>query len=159
MAIVLWVIAVILVLVGIVGSVIPIVPGAPLVFCGFLIAAWADNFQSVGWITLTILGFLTLLSLGVDVLASILGAKRVGASNMAIAGAAIGALVGIFFGIAGLFVGPFLGAVIGEYATRGDWSEAGKVGVASWLGFVLGTAVKLGLIFTMLGIFIIAFIL
>jgi len=159
MTIVLWILACILVLIGIAGTVLPAVPGTPLVFCGFLIAAWIDNFQRVGWVTLAVLGALTLLSLGVDLLAASVGAKRVGASRPAIIGAAVGTIVGLFLGFAGLVVGPFLGALVGEYSSRGDWVKAGRVGFGAWLGFIVGAAVKLGLAFTMLGIFVMAFVL
>ena len=84
-----------LVLAGIAGAVLPILPGAPLVFLGLLCAAWADHFQKVGWFTLTVLGILTLLSFGVDFLAKTYGAKRVGASWLALAGAMFLAL-GLF---------------------------------------------------------------
>ena len=159
MATVLWIFAVILVLVGIAGIMLPAVPGIPLMFCGFLIAAWIDNFQRVGLVTLTVLGILALLSIGIDLLAASVGAKHTGASRLAIIGALVGTFIGLFLGFAGILVGPFLGAMVGEYISRRDWMEAGKVGFGTWLGLVLGTAVKLGLAFTMLGIFITSFIL
>ena len=158
MTTVLWILAVILVLAGITGIVLPTVPGIPLMFFGFLIAAWIDNFQRVGWITLTVLGILTLLSLGIDFLAASVGAKHLGASRLAIIGALVGTFIGLFLGFVGIVVGPFIGAVAGEYVSRRDWIEAGKVGFGTWLGLILGTAVKLGLAFTMLGIFITSFV-
>jgi len=159
MTIVLWILAVIFILVGIAGIVLPAVPGIPLMFCGFLIAAWIDNFDKVGWITLSVLCVLTLISVGVDLLAASVGAKRLGASRLAIVGALVGTFVGFFMGFAGILVGPFLGAIVGEFLSRRDWIEAGKVGFGTWVGLILGTAVKLGLAFTMLSIFITSFIL
>ena len=155
---VLWILAVILVLIGIAGILLPIVPGIPLIFSGFLIAAWIDNFQKVGWTTLTVLGILTLFSLGIDFLAASVGAKYLGASRLAIIGALAGTFIGLFIGFAGILAGPFLGAIIGEYISRRDWIKAGKVGFGTWFGLILGTAIKLGLAFAMLGIFITAFI-
>ena len=147
-----------LVIVGIAGTVLPALPGVPLVFVGLLIAAWAEGFQKVGWLPLTILALLTLAALAVDVLATSLGAKRVGASWKAMAGAALGTLVGIFLGLPGLILGPFVGAVIGEYISLRDWRQAGKVGLGTWLGLLLGTAAKIALAFTMLGIFVTAYL-
>jgi hypothetical protein len=155
----LWIIAVILVIAGMAGTVLPALPGTPLVFLGLLSAAWADGFQKVGWITLTLLGILTVASLAVDFLATSMGAKRVGASGLAVVGAAIGTVVGIFLGIPGLILGPFVGAVIGEYISRRDLRQAGKVGLGTWLGLVLGSAAKLALTFLMLGLFIAAYFL
>jgi uncharacterized protein len=159
MTIVLWIAAVLLVLIGIAGTVVPVLPGAPLVFGGLLVAAYNDGFVHVGWITLTLLGILTLASLAVDLVATSLGAKRAGASYRAIVGATIGTFVGLFFGIAGLVVGPFAGAVIGEYSSRRNWTQAGRAGFGTWIGLVVGTAAKLGLVFVMIGVFVLGFVL
>ena len=152
-----WLLAILLVLVGIVGAVVPILPGAPLVFLGLLCAAWADHFQKVGWFTLSILGVLTLLSFGVDFLAKTYGAKRVGASWLALAGATVGTIVGLFFNIPGLILGPFLGAVAGEWLAVRNLRQAGRVGLGTWLGMILGVAANLTLIFAMVGIFVLAY--
>lgn len=149
----LWVLVVLLVLVGIAGVVFPALPGTPLVFIGLLLAAYIDDFTRVGWVTIAFLGILTLISFAVDLLATMAGAKRVGASGRAIWGSALGAVVGVFFGIPGLVLGPFIGAVAGEYSTRRNLAQAGRVGVGTWLGLLLGVALKIALIFTMLGIF------
>jgi len=150
----LWICAIILILIGLAGLVLPALPGIPIMFLGFLTAAWIDNFQKIGWITLTILGILTLFSFGIDFLMTSIGAKKMGASRLAITGAIIGALVGFFFGITGIILGPFIGAMVGEYISKHDLLKAGKVGFGTWLGIVLGIAVRLGLAFTMLGIFL-----
>lgn len=157
--IILWVISVILILIGIAGVILPALPGTPLVFLGFLLVAYIEDFSKIGWITLTTLGIFTLLSLLVDFIIPSYGAKRVGASRKAISGAAIGSVIGIFFGIPGLILGPFVGAVIGEYISRKDLLQAGKAGVGTWLGILLGIAMKLALVFAMVGIFIMAYFL
>lgn len=155
--ILLWIAVALLVLVGIAGVVFPALPGTPFVFIGLLLAAYIDNFTRVGWVTLTILGVLTLLSIGVDFFATAVGAKRVGASPKALWGATLGTIVGIFFGIPGLILGPFIGAAAGEYLSRKDLMQAGKVGVGTWLGILLGVAMKIALVFTMLGVFVTAY--
>jgi uncharacterized protein YqgC (DUF456 family) len=155
----LWVCAVLIILLGFAGIMIPLLPGPPLMFCGFLIVAWIDNFERVGWITLGVLGFFTLISMAVDFLAASIGARRVGASRLAVIGAVIGTIVGFFLGVVGLLVGSFVGAAAGEYVSRRNLLEAGRIGFAAWVGLVIGTAAKLGLAFAMLGIFITSFIL
>ena len=155
----LWfVLAIILIVVGIAGTILPALPGVPLVFAGMLIAAWADGFQHVGVWTLVGLGVLTVIAVAVDFLAGLAGAKRVGASRLALIGAAVGTLVGIFFGIPGLLLGPFLGALIGELFAGGTLKRAANVGVGAWIGFLIGTVLKLGVCFAMVGIFALAFI-
>jgi hypothetical protein len=67
-------------------------------------------------------------------------------------GAAAGAIIGIFFGLAGVLLGPFIGAVIGELSVRRDLGAAGRAGIGATIGLVLGTAAKLALGFTMIGI-------
>jgi uncharacterized protein len=154
MSVLLWVLAVVLVLVGIAGTVLPALPGTPLVLIGLILAAWADGFQKVGWFPLAVIAGLTVLSLLVDFAATSLGAKRVGASWLAVAGAAVGTIVGLFFGLPGLLLGPFVGAVLGEYLVRRNRDQALKAGVGTWVGIVLGTAGKLALIFMMIGVFV-----
>ncbi|MET0655308.1 MAG: DUF456 domain-containing protein [Pseudoxanthomonas sp.] len=148
-----YALAVILVLVGIAGVILPALPGLPLVFAGMLLAAWAGDFQQIGWVTLVILGLLTLLSVAVDFFATMVGAKRVGASRKALLGAVLGTFAGLFFGPIGLFAGPFVGALLGELWHGREIGQAAKVGLGTWLGILLGTVLKLGLAFAMLGLF------
>ena len=159
MTITFWLLAVLLIVLGILGTVLPGLPGPTLVLGGLILGAWIDGFQRVGWVTLAALGVLTLVSIAVDLVAAGLGAKRLGASWAAVAGAFVGTVLGLFAGFVGLIVGPFLGAVAGELLTGRDMSHAGKIGFGTWLGLVFGVAIKLGLVCTMLGIFATAFVL
>ncbi len=149
--------AVVLILTGFAGLIIPVIPGIPMMFGGFLLAAWIDGFERIGFLTIFLLGLLTVISVAVDILAAGLGAKKVGASRAAIIGAIAGTVLGLSIGIVGLVVGPFIGAVIGQYVTRSDWAEAGRVGFGTWVGLILGTAVKIGIAFAMIGIFLFSF--
>ncbi|UNK49621.1 DUF456 domain-containing protein [Lysobacter sp. S4-A87] len=148
-----YVLAGLLMLVGIAGTVLPALPGLPLVFAGMLLAAWAGDFREVGWVPLVILGLLTVFSLGIDLLATSIGAKRVGASRLAVVGAVLGTFAGLFFGPVGLFAGPFVGALGGELIHGREVRKAAKVGFGTWLGIVFGVVLKLGLAFAMLGLF------
>lgn len=157
----LYIVSAILIVVGILGVILPALPGLPLVFGGMLLAAWTDGFERIGVWTLVILGVLTVLSLLIDVVATSMGAKRVGASRLAIVGAMIGTVVGLFFGIVGVFIAPFIGAVLGELLhrrklERSDVGHAAKVGLGTWFGILLGVISKLALAFAMLGLFFFA---
>jgi len=149
----LWILSVSLVAIGIAGTVLPMLPGVPLVFGGLLLAAWTNDFQSVGWPVLTVLGLIALISLLVDFAASSLGAKRVGASRAAMLGAALGTLLGLFFGLPGLLIGPFAGAAAGQFLVRGDVADAGRAGFGAWIGFLVGSLAKLALAVAMVVIF------
>lgn len=151
-------IAIVLMLLGLAGVILPALPGLPLMFAGMLLAAWAGHFQQVGVTTLVILGVLTLLSMLVDFFATMLGARRVGASRLALVGAMGGTFAGLFFGPVGLFVGPFAGALIGELAHGRHMNVAGvgqatRVGLGTWLGLAVGIALKLMLALAMLALF------
>ena len=159
MSVLLWVLAAVCVAVGLAGLVLPALPGAPLVWLGLLFAAWAEDFTRVSGWTLGFLALLALCTIVIDLAASAAGAKRVGASRWAIAGAAAGTLAGLFFGLPGIVVGPFAGAVIGELIARPDWRHAGKVGLGTSLGLLLGMAAKMAVVFTMLGVFALAYLL
>ena len=151
-----YALAVVLILVGIAGVILPALPGLPLVFAGMLLAAWAGDFQQIGWVTLVVLGLLTALSFAVDIFATAMGAQRVGASRKALVGAVLGTFAGLFFMPIGLFVGPFAGALLGELRHGRELRQATKVGLGTWLGIVLGIVLKLGLAFAMVGLFVFA---
>jgi uncharacterized protein len=167
------IVAILLVIVGVIGSILPMLPGTPLVFGGLLLAAWHDNFVHVSITSMVIIGVLALLAWLVDFFASIVTAKKFGASKQAMWGAGIGGLVGILGGVPGLIIGPAIGAVIGELIAQNnaakvvanngekpagtDSAKVTVVGVAAGLGFVLAMVIKLVLIFAMLGIFAYAY--
>jgi uncharacterized protein YqgC (DUF456 family) len=154
----LWITAFILIGVGVAGTVLPALPGAPLVFGGLLLAAWIDDFHRVGALPLTVLGLLTLLTVAVDIIAAILGARRVGASRAGVIGAALGTVLGLFLGLMGLVFGPFLGALLGELSARRGMFAAGQVAFATWIALLIAVVVKLAVVFAMIGIFVLAWL-
>ena len=152
----LWLVAVVLVIFGLAGVVLPAVPGTVLIFAGLWLAAWGDHFTRFSAGTIVALGIVAAATYGVDMAMMALGMKRLGTSRRAMAGAAIGMTAGLFFGLPGLIVGPFAGAVLGELTAHGDLNRAGRAGIAAWIGFAIGTVVKVGLAFMMIGIFVAA---
>jgi hypothetical protein len=149
-----YVLAAALVVAGLVGMLLPVLPGVLLVFAGLVLAAWADGFQRVGASGLAVVGIVGLFALAVDFMGSILGARRVGASPQALAGATLGAIVGIFFGLPGLLLGPLAGAVAGELLARRGLLQAGKVGLGTWIGLLVAAIAKLVLGFAMVALFL-----
>jgi uncharacterized protein YqgC (DUF456 family) len=122
-------------------------------------AAWADGFARVGVATIVVLGLVAAFSYTVDFVMMSLGLRHLGASRRAIGGAALGTIAGLFLGLPGLILGPFVGAVAGELTVERDIARAGRAGVGAWVGFLLGTVAKVGLAFTMVGIFVAAWFL
>jgi uncharacterized protein len=156
MASLLWIVAIAMIVVGVIGTVLPAVPGVVFVFGGIALAAWIDDFARISAWTVGALAILTLVGIATDYAAAAFGAKRAGASGLAIAGAAIGTVAGIFTGLVGLVFMPLAGAAIGQYIAQRDLRRAGKVGIATWLGLLVGTAVKVAIVFAMVGVFIVA---
>ena len=154
-----WLAVILFFAIGIVGTVLPAVPGTILVLAGALLGAWLDDFTRVPWWIVAIIALMAIAAWATDVFATLLGAKKAGASKLAIVGAALGTIVGIFMGLIGVLFMPFVGAVIGEYIAQKNAKQAAKVGLATWLGLLIGTVVKLVLVFMMIGIFVAALLL
>jgi uncharacterized protein YqgC (DUF456 family) len=159
MSTLLWLLALALIAIGAIGTVLPALPGAVLVFGGIALAAWIDDFARISPLTLGVLAAMTILAWAVDFVAATLGARRAGASPLALAGAALGTLAGVFTGLWGLLFMPLVGAAIGEFLAQRDLLRAGRVGVATWLGVLLGTAAKVAIVFAMIGVFVAALLL
>ncbi len=153
-SLILWIIGAVLAVGGLSGLLLPIVPGAPILFLGLVLCAWADNFQYVGVWTLLILAFMAALTYVVEFAASILGVKKYGGSRRAMAGAAIGGVAGIFLGIPGILFGPLVGAIIGELSLQRSLDEASRAGFGTVVGLAIGMAGKLAIGMAMIGLFV-----
>ena len=143
MDIVLYVIAAALIVVGLAGAIVPALPGIPLIFGGIWLSAALDHYRHLGRWWLLSIALVGGVGLTIDLLAGALGAKRVGASQLAVWGALVGTAIGLFFGLPGLLLGPFVGAVVGELASGNSVLRSTHVGVGAWVGLIFGTLVKL----------------
>lgn len=137
------IVALVLMCVGVAGSILPGLPSTPVV----LIAAIAHKIYfgptGAAWWVIIVLTVFTVFSLVVDYLASIYGAKRLGATWRGAVGAIVGGLIGLFFSIPGILLGPFLGAFAFELAGRRPIKEASLAGVGATLGLLAGALGKL----------------
>lgn len=121
------------VLVGLVGSVVPGVPGVPLIFVSALVYSYFTDFAVVGSGVLVLLGVFAALAVVADLLGTIYGARRFGASGYGTVGGAIGGLVGtllgaLVFGV-GAIIGLLLGSVAGVFA--GEYLKRSRTGSSS----------------------------
>jgi uncharacterized protein YqgC (DUF456 family) len=103
-----------------------------------------------------VVSVLAVLAWALDYVAGLMGAQKAGASKQALLGAAVGTVVGLFMGLVGVLFMPLVGAAIGEYVARKDQTRAVKVGVATWVGIMVGLIAKVVLAFIMVGIFVAA---
>ena len=154
----LWILATALMLVGLAGTVLPALPGTALVLGGAVLGAWIDDFTRVGGGTIAVLVVLAVLAWVLDYVAGLLGAKKAGASRQALIGAALGTVAGLFMGLVGVLFMPLVGAAAGEYLARRDEMNAARVGVATWLGMMVGMIAKVAIAFVMIGVFVVALI-
>lgn len=161
-----WAGVIVLMVAGVAGTILPALPGTILVLAAIVWGAWLDAFSRVPVWVVVVCGVLAVAAWATDYVAAMLGAKRVRASGWALAGAAIGTVAGVFTGFIGLLFMPFVGAMAGEWwalrhqaltdpAAHGQ--RALQVGFATWLGIMIGTAVKLALVFLMIGFFALAY--
>ncbi len=152
MSIVLYVAGAVLLAAGIAGLVLPVLPGAILLVAGVVAIAWAGNFTVVGWGTVAFAGAMGLAITAVDAAASVLGAKAFGASKWAIIGSGVGLVVGLFLGLPGIVLGPVVGAIAFEYAKNPDFERALRAGVGAFVGFLVGSVLKVTLAFVLVGV-------
>jgi uncharacterized protein YqgC (DUF456 family) len=149
------VIAGLIMLIGVLGCVLPGIPGAPLVFIAALAhRLWFGEAASASIWVLAIIFLIMLFSVAVDYLASMYGAKKLGASRNGIIGAVLGGIIGFLtFNPIVLLVGPFAGAFIGEKIGGKDWKTSGKAGLGATLGLLGGAVGKLACAIAMTGLF------
>lgn len=140
---ILWIILAVLLLVGgIAGCILPVLPGAPLSYAGLLllhftgIAEFSDA-QLIFWL-LIVIGLQVL-----DYLTPILGSKYSGGTEFGNRGCFAGTIIGLLFMPWGIVVGPFIGAVLGELFGGRRLPEAIRAGIGSFLGFLVGTMLKI----------------
>ena len=146
----------ILMIVGLIGVVLPVLPGVPLAWAGLFIYGLANGFEKISIATTVIFFVLTLLTLAIDFLAPMLGAKKYRASVWGILGVFLGFIIGIItLGPWGIILGPFLGALVGELIARRQPGQALKAALGALIGFLAGNLLKITLILIMMG-FVIA---
>ena len=151
-----WLLSVALIVAGLAGTILPALPGTALVLAGIILGAWIDDFSRIGSITIAIVTVLAVVSWVLEYVAGVLGARKAGASRQAVVGAALGTIVGLFMGIVGVFFMPLVGAAVGEYLAHRDHRRSINVGIATWIGIMIGMIAKVALAFVMVGVFIAA---
>lgn len=151
-------IALLVMLAGVAGSILPGLPGPPLVLAAAIGHRLCFGAASASNTVLALMTGLMALSLALDYAASLLGAKKLGATWRGMIGAALGGAVGLCFPPIGLVLGPFLGALALEMASGREFKEASRAGVGAVLGLLAGVAGKVACCLAMAGLFVISVI-
>ena len=149
----LWIAATLLVALGVVGVVLPGLPGIPLVLVGLVVGAWIDDFAYVGRGTLMVIAPARAARDGGRVRGE--RARREARRRASPRGDRRGARRARrdLLRAARTPDRAVRGAVIGEFSARGNLARAGRVGLATWLGLLLGGAAKLALVISMIAVF------
>lgn len=134
--------ALLVMLAGLIGGIIPGVPGAPIILLAAICHRLYFGNASASNLVLIILTALTLAAILFDFLASVLGAKKFGATWLGAVGAVIGGIVGLFFALPGIIIGPFLGAVLFEMMGDKEFKHAARAGLGALLGLFIGVVGK-----------------
>jgi uncharacterized protein YqgC (DUF456 family) len=141
--------------IGLVGTVLPVLPGTILIFAAALVYALLDGFQTIGWVTLTVLGLLAAGATTADLWATSVGAKAGGASGWSILTGMLGGFVGLLvFNLPGSIIGAMLGLFVVEVLRVHDWRKALKSGGGWLLGWLLSVILELGIGLIMIVIFV-----
>jgi len=159
MSVIITILTAVLMFAGLLGSVLPILPGSSLILLGAFIYAWHTNFMIVTRSTLIELLILVVFSQALDYIATILGAKKFGASRWGMTGAFLGGLIGLFSGgFLGMMIGPFIGALLLEFIHGQDLKASLRIGLGTLIGFLSGTIGKITIAIIMIGIFLVKII-
>ena len=145
--------ALLLMLGGLVGSIMPGLPGTPVVLLAAVMHRLYFGPASANNLVLVVLAGLTAVSVLLDYLATVLGAKKLGATWRGAVGAVLGGLIGLFFSLPGMILGPFLGATLFEMLGDKKFREALKAGAGAVVGLLLGVIGKFAICVIMIVLF------
>lgn len=132
----------ILMLAGILGCLLPFIPGPPLSFLGLLFLQLRETAPFTTQF-LIVWAVIVIVITALDYLVPIYGTKRFGGTKYGLWGCTIGLIAGFWFGPVGIIAGPFLGALLGEWLGNRNSDQAFKAAIGSFVGFLVGTVLKL----------------
>lgn len=144
------VLAILLAVVGIIGSVVPGLPGPPISWVGLLLLKFTSVADQVNSLPLLIgMAVAAIVITVLDYIVPSISTKKHGGSKAGVWGCNIGlviSIIGLPFGpqgIIGIIFWPFVGALVGELLGGKQSREALRAAWGAFLGFLLGTGLKL----------------
>jgi hypothetical protein len=150
-------------LVGVVCTAVRL-PGTWLIVAAAAGYGWLNGWERMTVTWVLILAGIAAVGEAIELLASVVTARRAGATKQAAWGGLVGAILGMFFlsvplPILGTFIGAvlgcFAGAALTEVFIHNQLGKGARVGFFSAVGFAIGAATKVGLAVAMAGITII----
>lgn len=134
---------IVLVITGILGCILPVIPGPPLNYAALLLLHFTSKHQ-FSTKFLIVWAVITAAVYTLDYIIPVWGTKKFGGGKAGVWGSVIGLVAGLFFFPPfGIIIGPFVGAIAGELLSGKNSETALKSGFGSFIGFLLGTLLKL----------------
>ena len=140
--IILYSLVFILIIAGLVGCFLPVLPGPPLALAGYLLLLFTPSEGGVTWWTITILSIMTAFTVIADFVVPALGVKIFGGTKWGNWGCILGSIVGLFFAPWGIILGPFIGAFLLEFLHSRKLKDSLMSGLGSFIGFIVGSGLK-----------------
>lgn len=131
-----------LIILGFIGAMLPVIPGPILAYAGLWLGQWSGmaNFSTLFLSIMTVVTVIVIVS---DYFFPAIITRRFGGTKEASWGALIGSLVGIFLTPIGMILGMILGAFIGQAISNNAIAHPLKAALGSFLGFLVGTGIKM----------------
>lgn len=149
-----WTLTIVLSLIGVAGVVVPVLPGTTLIMIGMLMHKLLRP-EDVTWAVIGWIAAIWLLSVMIDFLGVIIGARLFGGGKWGMLGAGGGAVIGMFFSLPMLILGTVLGAVAAEKLIAQKSHRASLLaGAGAAVGFIISTIGRLFCAVAMLVLFI-----
>lgn len=141
---------------GLVGVFLPVLPSIPYMLVIAIIFTFVDKFEHLTLLSLTALIVITFVSIIVDYLSGLLGAKFGGAGLKSLALGFLGMIIGVLINpLIGGIIGLFVGILIGEYIGFKDHKKALKAATGGLLGAMVGMVVNFVLAMLFLILFLV----
>jgi uncharacterized protein len=146
----LWItLGIVLCIIAVIGSFLPLIPGPPIAYAGLLVQQlrtdkpFSTNFLLL-WLAIVV------VSMILDYLIPIWGTRKFGGSKYGVWGCTLGFIAAFWLGPWGVIIGPLIGAFIGEMIAQNNSTIAMKAALGSFIGFLLGSFLKVVICFFML---------
>ena len=154
-----WGLTILLFVLSFAGIIYPIIPSVLALWGGFAVYQFLINPIELSvwfWISMAIL---SVILIAADIIANSYFVKKYGGSKMSETIAAIATIVGSFiFPPFGIILIPFLAVLVTEFIRQKDIKKALKIGCATIIGFLGGSAAKVLIQLLMIAWFVIAVI-
>lgn len=148
--IIIFIVALVCAALSIAGSIIPVIPGPILGYGSLWLAQWS-GYCAFSNQFMIVMAIATAAVFAADYILPPLITRKMGGSKAASWGATLGMLFGMFFTPVGMIAGMLIGAFVGEMIfARNTSDKSVRAALGAFLGFLLGTGLKLILCFYIL---------